>query len=205
MQLTSATDFGLRVLMRLAGEPDRSVSTGEIAAEFRISPHHLAKVVQDLGRGGFVRSQRGRNGGLRLAQPATDITLGEVVRHLEQRFAIAECFRADGGDCLLKPTCRLRPQLAAAREAFLSELDRTTIEACAWPGKGPDGSRIAANEPGRKRRARQEAQATPDHFGHGPTRSAEKLDTPPRLRRGAGPVSGPRNTEAIARGGTEKP
>lgn len=143
MQLTSATDYGLRVLMRLAGTPDQSVSTGEIAAEFNISPHHLAKVVQDLGRGGFVRSQRGRSGGLRLARPAVEITLGEVVRHLEQRFAIVECYRSDGGTCALTPKCRLRPHLAAAQRAFIAELNRTTLEDCAWLGDEPGGSQVA--------------------------------------------------------------
>lgn len=140
MRLAAFTDYGLRVLMRLAGAPDAAISTGRIAEEFAISPHHLAKVVGDLGRGGFIRSQRGRNGGLRLARPARDTTLGEVVRHLERRFDLVECFRADGGNCPLKPSCRLRPQFAAAREAFLTELDKTTIEDCAWPGDG----RIAA-------------------------------------------------------------
>ena len=142
MRLATFTDYGLRVLMRLAGAPGQAVSTGQIAREFAISQHHLAKVVSDLGRGGFLRSERGRSGGLRLMRPADEITLGEVVRHLERKFAIVECFRADGGECVLKPHCRLRPQLAAAREAFhqaataapaiMAELDRTTIEECAW-------------------------------------------------------------------------
>ncbi|MEF2548203.1 Rrf2 family transcriptional regulator [Aurantimonas sp. E1-2-R+4] len=144
MRLASFTDYGLRVLMRLAGAPDESISTGQIAEEFAISQHHLAKVVQDLGRGGFVRAQRGRSGGLRLARPAHAITVGEVVRHLEQRFAIVECFRADGGTCVLQPRCRLKPKLAAARGAFMTELDRTTVADCAWPGDEPDGSLIAA-------------------------------------------------------------
>lgn len=133
MRLAASTDDGLRVLMRLAGARDEAVSTGRIAEEFAISQHHLAKVVRDLGRGGFVRSQRGRSGGLRLLRPAHAITLGQVVRHLERKFALVECFRADGGACVLKPRCRLRPQLAAAREAFIAELDRTKIEECAWP------------------------------------------------------------------------
>ncbi|MHA1559494.1 MAG: RrF2 family transcriptional regulator [Alphaproteobacteria bacterium] len=136
MQLASFTDYGLRVLMRLSGAPTEWFSTRQIAAEFAVSQHHLAKVVQDLGRGGFVRTQRGRSGGLALARPPQAITLGDVVRHLEQRFAIVECFRADGGACALQPRCRLKPLLAAAREAFMAELDRTTLADCAWPGDG---------------------------------------------------------------------
>lgn len=132
MRLAAFTDYGLRVLMRMAGAPDEAVSTGALAEEFAISQHHLAKVVSDLVRGGFVKSRRGRSGGLTLARPAQTITVGEVVRHLEQRFAIVECFRADGGACVLKPQCFLRPRLAAAQEAFISELDKTTLADCAW-------------------------------------------------------------------------
>ncbi|MDA7430851.1 Rrf2 family transcriptional regulator [Primorskyibacter aestuariivivens] len=144
MRLASFTDYGLRVLMRLAGTPDEAVSTGQIADEFEISQHHLAKVVRDLGRGGFVSSRRGRSGGLQLTRPAQTITLGEVVRHLEQRFAIVECFREGGGSCVLRPRCQLKPRLAAARDAFMSELDRSTVADCAWHGGGPDGPAIAA-------------------------------------------------------------
>jgi Rrf2 family nitric oxide-sensitive transcriptional repressor len=140
MRLTAFTDFALRALMRLADEPDRSFSTNEIATEFGISRHHLIKVVRDLANGGFVITQRGIGGGFRLARPPQSITLGEVVRVLEQRHALVECFRNDGGDCLLKPRCRLKMRLAVAREAFMRELDATTLAECAYPGRSKKSS-----------------------------------------------------------------
>lgn len=145
MRLTAFTDFGLRALMRLAGEPARSFSTSEIAAEFGISRNHLIKVVRDLAESGFVATQRGSGGGFRLARPPQKITLGEVVRALEQRQALVECFREDGGDCVLKPRCRLKQRLAAAQEAFMRELDKTTLAECAYPGrpKGAAATRAA--------------------------------------------------------------
>jgi len=88
----------------------------------------------DLRRGlGYVRTQRGAGGGFRLARPAASITLGQVVRDLERDQPTVECFRADGGDCVLTPRCRLRKHLAEAREAFLEALDGTTLAECAWP------------------------------------------------------------------------
>ena len=101
MRLTSFTDFALRALMRLAGEPTRSFATNEIAAEFGISRNHLAKVVRDLADSGFISTQRGVGGGFTLARPAQSITIGEVVRALEGP-ALVECFREDGGSCALK-------------------------------------------------------------------------------------------------------
>src|SRR5215831_14043685 len=135
MRLTSFTDFGLRALMRLAGEPGRSFATTEIAAEFGISRNHLAKVVRDLADNGFISTQRGAGGGFSLARPPQSITLGEVVRALEGGSALVECFREDGGGCVLTPRCRLKARLAAAHEAFMRELDATTLAECAYPAQ----------------------------------------------------------------------
>ena len=132
MRLTAYTDFGLRALMRLAGEPGRSFATNEIAAEFGISRNHLAKVVRDLADSGFITTQRGVGGGFMLARPAQSITIGEVVRALEGP-PLVECFLEDGGSCVLMPRCRLKAKLAAAREAFMRELDTTTLAECAYP------------------------------------------------------------------------
>lgn len=133
MRLTTFTDFGLRALMRAAAEPDRVFSTEDIASEFQISRNHLVKVVRQLAEGGFVSTQRGGGGGFRLTRPPEAIRLGEVVRHLEKRHALVECFREDGGACVAAPRCRLTAKLAAAERAFLAELDRTTLAECAYP------------------------------------------------------------------------
>lgn len=134
MRLTSFTDFGLRALMRLAGDPDRSFTTDEIAAEFAISRNHLTKVIRDLASAGYITTQRGAKGGMRLARPAQSITLGEVVRSLENRHALVDCFRPEGCSCALLPDCRLKSRLASAQEAFIRDLDRTTLAACAYTG-----------------------------------------------------------------------
>lgn len=132
MRLTSFTDYGLRILMRLAGDPEKAFTTEAIAAEFRISRHHLTKIVRTLASAGIVATQRGAGGGIRLARPAETVTLGDIVRLLEARQALVECFQADGGACVLSPKCRLKGKLLAARQAFLADLDRTSLAECAY-------------------------------------------------------------------------
>ena len=133
MRLAAFTDYGLRVLMRLADQPDQVLTTSGLARELKIPYNHLTKIVQDLAKGGFLATSRGSGGGIRRARPPAEITLGEIVRYLEQRHAMVECFRADGGDCVLAPNCHIRPRLRAAREAFIAELDRTSLAECALP------------------------------------------------------------------------
>ncbi len=144
MSLTSFTDFALARPDAAGGRADRSFATNEIAAEFGISRNHLAKVVRDLADGGFISTQRGVGGGFRLARPPQSITLGEVVRALEERHALVECFREDGGNCVLLPRCRLKARLAAAREAFMRELDTTTLAECAYPAPAEASNPAAA-------------------------------------------------------------
>lgn len=150
MRLTAFTDFALRALMRLAGEPGRTFTTDEIAREFQISRNHLTKVVRELAEGGFVATHRGAGGGIKLARPAETITLGEVVRLLEARHAMVECFRADGGSCVLTPCCRLKSKLVRAAGAFIAELDRTTLAECAYAAPAGSASRAAAIKPFRR-------------------------------------------------------
>lgn len=136
MHLTSFTDFGLRALMRLAGEPERLFTTDEIAHEFGISRNHLTKVVREMAAAGIVATQRGAGGGFRLARSPDTISIGEIVRVLETRQALVECFRSDGGACILTPRCRLKDRLRTAREAFLRELDQTTLAECSYAASG---------------------------------------------------------------------
>ena len=136
MRLTSFTDFGLRALMRMAGEPDRAYSTAEIAAEFGISRNHLTKAIAALAGAGIVETRRGTGGGATLARPARDLHLGDIVEVLERGSALVECFNADGGACVITPTCRLKGKLAAARRRFLDELNRHTLADCALPSGG---------------------------------------------------------------------
>ena len=133
MRLTSFTDYGLRILMRLANAPERSFSTAELAAEFALSRNHLTKIVQRLVHGGIIRTRRGGAGGAQLARPPEKIRLGEVVRLLEDGHALVECFAPGGGDCTIEGCCRLKARLRRAEAAFLADLDRSTLVDIALP------------------------------------------------------------------------
>lgn len=131
MRLTAFTDFGFRALMRIASEPDRAFSTAEIADEFGISRHHLTKTMAVLANAGFLTTRRGAGGGAMLARPAAQIGLGAVVRVLERDQPLVECFRVDGGACVITPQCRLKTYLSEAEAAFLAHLDDYTLADCA--------------------------------------------------------------------------
>lgn len=124
MRLTRYTDYALRVLIYLGQHPDRLCTIPEIAGAYAISQNHLTKVAYDLGKAGFVESERGRLGGVRLARPAAHISVGAVVRAMEGEACLAGC-----ESCVIAAHCGLAGALDAAHEAFLSSLDKVTIAA----------------------------------------------------------------------------
>ncbi len=127
MRLNTQTDYALRLLMHLAVNPSRLVTIQEVADRFSVSKNHLMKLASTLTHEGFVTSVRGRAGGLKLAAPPDEITVGAVVRCMENDFAMVECFQAGRGGCLITPACRLKGVLNGAVAAFLTELDRSTL------------------------------------------------------------------------------
>lgn len=126
MRLTVLSDYSLRVLMYLGARPDRLATIEEIAGAYGISENHLMKVVHRLGQLGFVETLRGRGGGLRLGKPADDMTLGQILRSVEEDFQLVECFGAEDA-CRITNVCRLKRVLHRALEAYFEVLDEWTL------------------------------------------------------------------------------
>lgn len=127
MQLLWKTDYALRTLLLLthrgAEEPS---SVAEIAATFAISRDHVQKVVQELARHGWVRTRRGRGGGVTLAADPDELTAGAVVAAFEGRAGVLDCVLSPEV-CVLEPGCRLRRGLIDAEAAFYDVLDGLTL------------------------------------------------------------------------------
>ncbi len=125
MRLTDRTDFAMRVLMVLGASGKRH-TVPSLAGAFHVSAHHLTKVVQALQAQGWVETTPGRAGGVKLADAAQSITVGDVVRAIEPDFELVECFRAQG-QCPLAQPCALADLLKQARDAFLEQLDSVLL------------------------------------------------------------------------------
>lgn len=133
MNLTKFTDYSLRVLLYLAERPEKLSRITEIAEWYGISKPHLVKVVHQLAQFGYVKSVQGRNGGIYLNKPSSDITVGQIVRQTEPDFHVVECFDATNNTCRITNHCSLKHALHNATNAFLTVLDKTTLASLALP------------------------------------------------------------------------
>ena len=127
MRLTLYTDYSLRVLLYLAGKEDEVVTISDLADFYKISRNHLVKVVHNLGLNGYILTTRGRNGGLRLAHPAKEILIGDVVRSTEPDLDLLECFNPATDQCVITRSCSLKSVLFNAQATFMGVLDQYTL------------------------------------------------------------------------------
>ncbi|RCL01424.1 MAG: putative transcriptional regulator [Candidatus Tokpelaia sp. JSC085] len=127
MRLTKQTDYAIRILMYCAANEGRLSCIPDIAAAYSISETFLFKILSPLKKGGIIQTVPGKNGGVKLARPATHITVADVVMETEENFFVAECFESSMIKCPLTDACGLNSTLINALKAFLHVLSETTI------------------------------------------------------------------------------
>ena len=134
MHITTFTDYALRVLIHAALRYPEKVTIDEVARAYGISRNHLIKVIHELGRTGFIATQRGRSGGFTLARPAERIFVSEVVKFGEEGQPLVECFDPERNKCVITPACKLKGMISEAKRAFFDVLGKYTIaDVCAKP------------------------------------------------------------------------
>jgi Rrf2 family transcriptional regulator, nitric oxide-sensitive transcriptional repressor len=128
MELTTFSDYSLRVLIFTTLHRERLVTVGEISEAYDgISRNHLVKVVNNLASLGLVETVRGRGGGVRLKLPPEQINVGELIRQTEPHVDLLPCMKASDTSCVIDGSCLLKHALYDAREAFFDVLRRYTI------------------------------------------------------------------------------
>lgn len=111
--------------MYLATTAERA-TVGQIAQLYGVSTNHMAKVVNQLSRLGYVRCIRGIGGGIELAKQPADIRLGEVIEAFEGNMHLLECVATDNV-CAIQSFCRLKGVLAEAEQVQLDYLNNVTL------------------------------------------------------------------------------
>ncbi len=111
--------------MFLATREDRA-TTDEVAELFGISRAHVAKVVSQLARFGYIRSVRGIGGGIELSRPTTQISVGEVIVAFEGPMHLLDCVGMDNV-CVIEQFCKLKKVLTQAEQVQHDYLNNVTL------------------------------------------------------------------------------
>ena len=128
IRINRKTDYAIRVLLALARqEGETTLSTTKIQQEMLIPKALSLRVVAELAHGGFILTYPGRMGGLKLARPASEINLRQVVTYFESNFTISECIQG-GGICPFDQSCPVRRRWVRLQALILQELEATTFD-----------------------------------------------------------------------------
>ena len=107
LRVSRLTDYATVVMTCIATHPMTVLSTGQIADETRLELPTVSKLLKALCHASLVESFRGVNGGYRLARPASDISLAEIIEALEGPIGMTECSVAEG-QCDRESECGVR-------------------------------------------------------------------------------------------------
>jgi Rrf2 family protein len=138
LKLTKKADYSLIALRHLALAGDRAASAKEIGDTYHIPLPILSKVLQKLGKSGFLLSVQGTNGGYRLARDPNLISVLEVIRAVDGPVILTSCFTHDR--CDQSGSCTVKEPLRKVHESILKLLESISIIALTKDDPVPDGS-----------------------------------------------------------------
>jgi Rrf2 family protein len=127
VRVSAKVDYALRALLELAAsEPERPVTAERLATAQKIPPKFLENILLELRRAEIVSSQRGVEGGYRLARPADEISVADVVRSLEGPIASVRGVRPEEVE-YTGPAQSLQPLWVELRASMREVLEGTTL------------------------------------------------------------------------------
>jgi Rrf2 family protein len=126
VQISAKTDYAVRALLSLAAREPDLVKVDEIVTEQGLPRKFVEAILGELRRAALVRSRRGADGGYGLARPASEITLGAVIRAVDGPLAEIRGLRAH--ETNYSGVAQHLPQVwVAVRSALRGVLDETTL------------------------------------------------------------------------------
>jgi Rrf2 family protein len=138
LKINRQTDYAVRVILALAqrGEGVR-LSSAEIQREMLIPPALMSRIVAQLAHKGLVNTFAGRDGGLTLPCPSSQISLKDVVEAFEGPILLSECLQVKGeDDCPFQSNCPVRSKWGRVQVAMMREMASITFESLAQESKG---------------------------------------------------------------------
>lgn len=123
--LSQTTEYALRAMSCLAYMPDELVSTAQLAEVTHVPMNYLAKVLQSLARAELITGRRGVGGGYRLAKPATEISMLDVINAINPIERITSCpLKLENHSGRL---CPLHTRLDQAAQTMIERFGKITL------------------------------------------------------------------------------
>ncbi len=124
--ISKTAQYALRAVILIAAEPEVNHGAQEIALEIDAPPNYMGKLLKLLVDAGVLESSRGSGGGFRLARPAEEISLYEVVEPIDRISRWSSCFLGFDS-CRPDQPCSLHALWEPVRERYLEMLQAKRV------------------------------------------------------------------------------
>lgn len=130
MQLSKFSDYSFRALIYLAQHNNTLNTIENMASDLKISQNHLKKIIHKLSKGQFIKTFRGREGGIKLAKKPKDIGLADVLLYTEINTDFVECLKHNSKhtECPYQINCNLKSIIHKAKDAFMQEFQKYSLQ-----------------------------------------------------------------------------
>ena len=138
LRLSKKIEYGLLAVQFIAARRGGVVPAKEIAELHSISFELLAKVLNTLSKAGLLASHQGIQGGYSMAKPAEAVTVADIIRIVEGRQDIVECFHTENGcSCVAMQTCTIKTPMQMLQERIDRTFNSMTIAEMIQPAHVP--------------------------------------------------------------------
>lgn len=132
LKISRMSDYAIVLLTVMARTDAKQYTARILADDSGLTLPTVGKLLKMLSAGGLLHSQQGRNGGYRLARPANEISLADIIEVIDGPIAMTECFTVDH-DCDREANCELRPHWQAINQSVRQLLGNTSLAALIEP------------------------------------------------------------------------
>ena len=135
MQLTSTTDYAIRIVCYLAAQR-QMISTSELSQELSVPSSYIPKITKKLKQAGIIKACEGIKGGYQIAKQPENISLRDVISCTESTMAISRCLEKEGG-CSKNyiACCKVHQILLDLQNIYNNRLESVKISDIIRPGK----------------------------------------------------------------------
>ena len=135
MQLTSTTDYAIRIVCYLAAQR-QMISTSELSQELSVPSSYIPKITKKLKQAGIIKACEGIKGGYQIAKQPENISLRDVISCTESTMAISRCLEKEEG-CSKNyiACCKVHQILLDLQNIYNNRLESVKISDIIRPGK----------------------------------------------------------------------
>jgi FeS assembly SUF system regulator len=136
LRMSKLADYGTVVMTYISQHTDKVHSAHDIADHVRVALPTVSKILKILARQDLLVSERGAKGGYRLARPAKQISIAEIIDAMEGPVALTECSSMPGL-CEQESSCSIRGNWQRINQAVRGALEQVSLAEMAQPVKHP--------------------------------------------------------------------